>query len=56
MSTQADLTRIDGGMRQTAGYVNAVGTVLGGAYQGMRTTAGAPAAALASPARRHRRP
>jgi hypothetical protein len=36
MSTQADLTRIDGGMRQTAGYVNGVGSVLGGAYQGMR--------------------
>lgn len=36
MSTQAELTRIEGGMRQTAGYVNAVGTVLGGAYQGMK--------------------
>lgn len=36
MDTQADLTRIDGRMRQQAGYVNAVGTVLNGAYQGMR--------------------
>lgn len=36
METQADLTRIDGGMRQTAGNVNAVGTVLGGVYQGMK--------------------
>lgn len=46
MSTQADLTRIDGGMRQTAGYVNAVGSALAGGYQAMRNngwrTSGGP--------------
>jgi hypothetical protein len=36
LSTQADLTRIDGRMRQTAGYMNAVGSALGGGYQAMR--------------------
>jgi len=36
MSTQAQLTRIDGGMRETAGYVNAVGTALGGSYKALK--------------------
>lgn len=31
------LTRINGDMQETAGYVNAVGTVLGGMYQGMKS-------------------
>jgi hypothetical protein len=36
LETDAELTRIQGRMQRTAGYVNAVGTVLGGAYQGLR--------------------
>lgn len=36
LQTDATLTRIDGSMRQTAGYVNATSTVLGGAYQGLK--------------------
>jgi hypothetical protein len=42
LQTDAQMTRIDGSAWQTAGYVNAAGTLLGGAYQGMRSTAGAP--------------
>lgn len=33
LTTQAQLTRIDGSMRETAGMVNALGTALGGTYQ-----------------------
>lgn len=36
METQGALTRIDGDLRARAGYVNAIGTVLGGGYQAMR--------------------
>lgn len=36
METDAQLTRIDGSLKKTAGYVNAVGTVLASTYQGMR--------------------
>lgn len=36
MQTEAAMTRIQGGMQQTAGYVNAAGTALGGLYQGSK--------------------
>jgi len=38
LQTDAELTRIDGSMRETAGYVNAVGTVLGGTYGALRAS------------------
>lgn len=37
LRTEGELTRINGRMQETAGYVNAVGTVMGGMYQGMRS-------------------
>ena len=36
LRTDAQLMRINGDMQQTAGYVNAVGTVMGGVYEGNR--------------------
>lgn len=35
LQTQAQLTRIDGSMKENAGYVNAFGTAMSGMYQGM---------------------
>lgn len=37
LQTDAAMERAQGRMAQAAGYVNAVGTVLGGAYQGMKS-------------------
>jgi len=54
MESQADLTRIDGRMRETAGYMNAVGTVLGGTYKTLRAngwrTAGPGFSGMQAPA------
>ncbi|HON29427.1 MAG TPA: hypothetical protein PLN11_00090 [Ottowia sp.] len=38
LRTQAELTRIDGHMKQTAANVSAVGTVMGGAYGALRAS------------------
>jgi hypothetical protein len=36
LRTQGEMSRIDGSMKRTAGYMNAFGTVLGGSYQAMK--------------------